>query len=466
MMRPLSLVVVIMPMFGQAQNLVPNGDFEQYSLCPDYVSQIDRAVGWQRPTEGTSDYFNSCLASPFSMSVPDNQFGDQGGHSGNGYAGFYTLYATEAIDVPTDYEREYVTYQLAQALTVGSTYSVEFFVSLADVSKYAIGELGALLTTSVPYRADELPIALTPQITNNDGGWLDEKDGWDAIGGCFVADSAYTYITIGNFNNGVNTDFIEVPTQFPLTYFSYYFVDDVSVEAVEAPQLGGDVASCEAVLLSVLNPLPGAQYAWNTGEIGASISASDGGTFIVTRTDRACALSDTIIVTRPSALAVDLPTTLSADLCDSLLVLNTGPLPYGANVLWSTGETTGSIQIQEAGTYTLQVEAPGYCSGSLSIEVLDLCHTPPYAPTAFTPNGDGINDVWMPVWIEAAEADLVFTIYDRWGRLVLTGARGSGWDGHVNGHAAPIGIYTYRLSIAGPGLNERIDRYGSFALVR
>lgn len=47
-----------------AQNLVPNGDFEDYTQCPDYVSQIDRAVGWFRPTEGTSDYLHACLGVP------------------------------------------------------------------------------------------------------------------------------------------------------------------------------------------------------------------------------------------------------------------------------------------------------------------------------------------------------------------------------------------------------------------
>lgn len=464
-MRPLSLVAVALSMVSQAQNLVPNGDFEEYSQCPDYVSQIDRAVGWQRPTDGTSDYFNACLASPFSMSVPGNQMGDQTAHSGNGYAGFYAIYANDTITVPSDNEREYVTHALVTPLIPGVTYSVEFHVSLADVSKYAVGELGALLSTGVPNRSDELPIDRTPQIVS-DGTWLNAKEGWERISGCFVADSAYAYITIGNFNNGVNTAFMEVPTDFPLTYFSYYYVDDVSIGTIERPELGPDVESCGAVTLAVLNPILDAQYSWNTGASSPSITADESGMFIVTRTDLGCALTDTVTVTRLHTLALEMPTSVSTDLCANILELNTGPLPHGAQVLWSTGETTRAIQIHEAGSYTMTVEAPGSCASSWVIDVQDLCNTTPYAPTAFTPDGDGINDSWSPVWSAAPEADLYFTVFDRWGRVVMTGDRKSGWDGQLNGRDAPMGFYTYRLSASDAGTGQPSDHYGSFVLVR
>ncbi|HQW88128.1 MAG TPA: hypothetical protein PLH93_13105, partial [Flavobacteriales bacterium] len=68
MRRPLLLPWML---FGTmplgAQDHVANGDMELYILCPDYVSQIERCMGWNRPTAGTSDYFNACLGVPFSM---------------------------------------------------------------------------------------------------------------------------------------------------------------------------------------------------------------------------------------------------------------------------------------------------------------------------------------------------------------------------------------------------------------
>src|SRR5258705_6338420 len=80
----------------EAQNLVPNGDFEQYSGCPSNYNQIDFALFWFNPCippygtafgqSGSSDYFNAC-ASIWQIDVPNNFDGYQPAHSGNGYAG-------------------------------------------------------------------------------------------------------------------------------------------------------------------------------------------------------------------------------------------------------------------------------------------------------------------------------------------------------------------------------------------
>ena len=68
-----------------AQNLVPNGDFEGYSGCPDNASQFDSTLFWFSPTAATPDYFNQCATS--NVGVPYNDFGYQPAHSGGGYAG-------------------------------------------------------------------------------------------------------------------------------------------------------------------------------------------------------------------------------------------------------------------------------------------------------------------------------------------------------------------------------------------
>ena len=50
------LCSLLMSLVLRTQNLVPNGDLETYTQCPDYVSQIDRAVGWSTPTNGPRHY--------------------------------------------------------------------------------------------------------------------------------------------------------------------------------------------------------------------------------------------------------------------------------------------------------------------------------------------------------------------------------------------------------------------------
>jgi hypothetical protein len=53
-----------------AQNLVPNPSFEEYSICPDGTSQIDRATHWM-PFRHTPDYHNACDESEI-VGVPNS----------------------------------------------------------------------------------------------------------------------------------------------------------------------------------------------------------------------------------------------------------------------------------------------------------------------------------------------------------------------------------------------------------
>lgn len=453
-----------------AQNLVPNGDLETYTQCPDYVSQIDRAVGWTRPTTGTSDYLNACLGVPFSESVPDNEFGYQTAHSGGGYAGFYCFYSNASVTSAPDNDREYVTHALAAPLVPGETYAVEFFISLADVSHYAVNDIGALLSTGIPTRTDYYAIASTPQVMNASLAMLDDKSGWTRIHGCFVADSAFAYITIGNFHTGPATVFAEVPTNNPGIWYSYYYVDDVSVVQLERPDLGlgPDITSCEAVTLAVQEPVPGAVYTWSTGETGTSILADTTGDYIVTLATDECPLSDTVHVEIADPIVLVLPSDTSADFClVQPLTINAGPLPPGAQLLWSTGATTASIAVDQPGTYTLSASGPGLCPASASIMVVDRCQWPLYAPNAFTPNGDGINDSWRPLWRANSGAVLELSVFDRWGRQVFTATgRDAAWDGRVDGTPLPAGVYAWRGRARDPATGVRLSLAGHITLIR
>ncbi|HRH69869.1 MAG TPA: gliding motility-associated C-terminal domain-containing protein [Flavobacteriales bacterium] len=468
MRRILSIPATLGLVSLHAQELVPNGDFEAYTQCPDYVSQIDRATGWLRPTNGTSDYFNACLGVPFSESVPDNEFGFEPALSGDGYAGFYCFYSTVAITSAPDNDHEYVTHALATPLTPGATYAVEFFVSLADVSKYAVNDLGALLSVNVPVRADEFAITSTPQITNTTLDMLDDKDGWTRISGCFLADSAFAYITIGNFHAGPATVFAEVPTAFPLTYYSYYYVDDVSVRPMDPPQLGPDISTCSAVQLAVPDPVNGATYTWSTGEEGTSIVVETSGVYHVTMDRSGCLLSDTVIVDVDEPLALTLPNDTSIALCGtSAFTIATGPIPPNADVIWSTGATSTSIHVTEAGTYSVSASAPDHCPASASILISDVCQYPVFAPNAFSPDGDGINDTWRPVWQANDAATWEVTIMDRWGNILFgASGRSVSWDGTVDGRPMPTGVYAWSGHAHDPinGGNTRLS--GHVMLIR
>lgn len=88
-----------------------------------------------------------------------------------------------------------------------------------------------------------------------------------------------------------------------------------------------------------------------------------------------------------------------------------------------------------------------------------------YVPTAFTPNGDGLNDVF---YIEGYPMKVMeFWVYNRWGeQLFYTQDPKSGWDGRrfQNGEISPQDLYLYKTSVKGEH-GEIRELTGCFQLV-
>ncbi len=64
-------------------------------------------------------------------------------------------------------------------------------------------------------------------------------------------------------------------------------------------------------------------------------------------------------------------------------------------------------------------------------------------PNAFTPNGDGKNDVLRPIAVGMKQFDF-FRVFNRWGQEVFsTQINGKGWDGSINGVPQTTGAYVW-----------------------
>ena len=87
-------------------------------------------------------------------------------------------------------------------------------------------------------------------------------------------------------------------------------------------------------------------------------------------------------------------------------------------------------------------------------------------PTAFTPNGDGLNDVFRLTNLRYQKL-VEFSIYNRWGQLVYhnTSDIKKGWDGTLNGVEQDMGVYSYFVIIARPDGGQKIYK-GDFTLIR
>jgi gliding motility-associated-like protein len=118
-------------------------------------------------------------------------------------------------------------------------------------------------------------------------------------------------------------------------------------------------------------------------------------------------------------------------------------------------------------TFTVKAtELSSGCTGQSSI-VVKVYNTGPdiLVPKAFTPNGDGKNDIMCPILLGISRLDY-FSIYNRWGQLIYsTSQPNAGWDGTVNGTAQPSGAYIYTAKGI-DYLGNTITKNGTIVLIR
>lgn len=116
-------------------------------------------------------------------------------------------------------------------------------------------------------------------------------------------------------------------------------------------------------------------------------------------------------------------------------------------------------------TYHLKVYTPEGCMGEDDINLRFMAGPEIYVPNAFSPNGDGRNDIFRPLPVGITRLDY-FRIYNRWGELVYsTNEYLKGWDGRQRGGQAANGTYVWVVG----GLNETgqmVEYKGTVVLIR
>ena len=141
-----------------------------------------------------------------------------------------------------------------------------------------------------------------------------------------------------------------------------------------------------------------------------------------------------------------------------------------ARYRWNNGATTDTIQVLYNGRY--EVTGSSSCGvSSAELELDDTClknfGDPPskiYIPSVFTPNGDGINEVFLPQGNGILSYRM--TIYNRWGVLMFdTKNIRIGWDGTYNGILQAPGNYNFVIVYTISGELYREER-GVVQLIR
>ena len=150
-----------------------------------------------------------------------------------------------------------------------------------------------------------------------------------------------------------------------------------------------------------------------------------------------------------------------------------------SNIRWSPGEQLScvnclepEVQAWEEITYVIHIMDIFGCSDEASISLkvdrsLDL-----FIPTAFSPNGDGLNERFTiygnPTQVKGVQS---FQIYDRWGNLLFyakdlaVNDETSGWDGYFRGQLMNAGVFIFHVELElQDGSSQR--KSGQFSLVR
>lgn len=87
-----------------------------------------------------------------------------------------------------------------------------------------------------------------------------------------------------------------------------------------------------------------------------------------------------------------------------------------------------------------------------------------FIPNAFSPNGDGHNDVFAPV-TNGHFNNFKMDIFNRWGQRIFSANRMEGWDGYHNGKPADAGTYYYHI-IADCLEGKELKKKGELVLIR
>jgi gliding motility-associated-like protein len=264
------------------------------------------------------------------------------------------------------------------------------------------------------------------------------------------------YDTVRWSNGAINTQSINV------TQAGKYWVrctangcgsltDTIVIKTPIIPKLilRNDTTLCKGEILTIKSNAVFAAYHWNTGATTPSITVTQAGTYILVAQHTCGNQQDTVIIKYDSVPNLTINIGIDTNICNKgfsvpLLIKTTYTnLP---NYNWSNGATTPNINVNTSGAYSMYVN---YKCGTIHSNTIIVTACPPdttlsiWIPNSFTPNGDGLNDEWKPVFINQDVSELY--IYDRWGQKLFSGniSNNFSWDGTFHNHLCEQGVYAY-----------------------
>ncbi|MDQ3102212.1 MAG: PKD domain-containing protein, partial [Bacteroidota bacterium] len=268
--------------------------------------------------------------------------------------------------------------------------------------------------------------------------------------------------------------------------------DTLTAAVLNAPLVNIDLTTeCGSNSVAFSNTTTGAStYNWSFGDGNSSdVEApvhqyATAGTFeatLVATSSIGCETQQTIVVIIPEVPIASFTAPLEIEAFESvdLTSTSTGATQWD----WNTGDGTTDLSGEtvqhvytEEGTFQIEliVMNDAGCSDTATANITvtefiepvpePITVLPAGIPTAFSPNGDGMNDVFRVRGGPFAEFDL--RIYDNWGvQIFNSGEQSIGWDGSYRSKDQPGGVYIYTFK--GVSMDGTVlDMAGDISIIR
>lgn len=254
--------------------------------------------------------------------------------------------------------------------------------------------------------------------------------------------------------------------------------DTILVNYLDAPDpftLGSDTTLCPGESITLSAPSTAFEISWQDGSSQPTFVADQALTYSLQLSNDCGVVADDIVVdfdTRVPQLNLD----PSISWCEGDIISLDATQPFVAGYLWNDGSSTPILQVTSPGLYSIEVTT--LCS-TVSQEVdvfpgtdcfVPEVHAGIHIPNVFSPDGDGINDVFSVSFGSDLEVtSMAGTIFDRWGNLVYGSKENPfNWDGFFNDEPVMPGVYVYIMQVEYllGGISRQETFYGDVTVVR
>lgn len=366
--------------------------------------------------------------------------------------------------------------QTVSGLTVGKIYYFRYYFASQGISNTVglpPGQHPGWEYASQPYPPNVTIIGATG-YANPSSGKLFE---WSTYSGSLVATSNSITIacTQGRFDGYIAYDGFYLSEKKPDNFLEVTAPDSVTICGT------GDASFS-------VQSAPGVSYQWQSGlgytwdnmSDGSGVSGSNSNTLSVQNVTAASNnMQYRCLVTSSCCTALSAPALLMvAPLPNPVLKINTdAPDICGStssiiittdsgynNYVWNNNSNNLSLTVNQPGVYWVEVTDSNNCKGRDSINILPCENV--FFPNAFTPNNDGLNDVFKPT-VFGTLADYRLNVYNRFGQLIFqTSDVTRGWDGTLSGVRQPGDVYAWVCQYRWLSGKKMDEKSGTVVLIR